>query len=229
MGGENEMKCDVEPVEMSQYSRSRGCWDGPNCFAILGESSRKSVSCPCYVMISLLLIAVTLLAMPAAIIINDGNDNSMRIPPTLAESRLSAGARGRNHERSTAGSSGTVAGKVKAALKEPIVTQIADKQKEKLLLNMLQTLEQVRLPIALACPQILSCVLTLTTNTTTFQKILLHENKMYYSIHTTLQPCDDKCAKMAGRDKETLHLCRMACRKSKAQRMKVTILWETRE
>ena len=174
MGGEKDMKCDVEPVEMSQYSRSRGCWDaGPNCFAILGESSRKSVSCPCYVMVSLLLIAVTLLAMPAAIIINDGNDNSMRIPPTLAESRLSAGARGRSHERSTAGSSGTVAEKVKAALKEPIVTQIADKQKEKLLLNMLQTLEQVAHSTGL--PQMLSCVLTLTTNTTTFQKILLHQ------------------------------------------------------
>ena len=144
---------------MNSFSRRRGCFESGNCWAILGESHRSHGGGGMRAVACLLVVAVALLTLPAALLLDD---NTARMP-SLAESstrdsaasaqvnklakiEVHRGARGRN-VRPDDSKKGVVAERDSPAKglfsEEGLEKSTADK--EKLLLNLLRSLEQVLL------------------------------------------------------------------------------------
>jgi len=147
----------MEQVEMSGFSRHRGCWDSASCWAVLGESrpSERRGNTTRLVIVTL-VVSLALLALPAATLMDGGGqaspmrslvEKSMHTSAeknrllTIAKIELKEGARGARQRAAAAAQhkrSRRVPGLFsKAGLRKSTAA------KEKLLLNLLKNLETV--------------------------------------------------------------------------------------
>jgi len=153
--------------------RRRGCFDGGGCWAVLGETRRTGGSPRGLRLAAGLMVvtAIALLALPAALLLDGGTPRRSLAersthPSADAKARLlkrtqagaaagAAGARGRDQRPAPDAKEAAAAKKGGGAafkgLFSPAGLRGSTVEKEKLLLNLLKSLEQVSRSLVLVC------------------------------------------------------------------------------
>ncbi len=157
----------MEPVEMDNIRsrRPRGCFDGGGCWSVLGETRRTGGSPRGLRLAAGLMVvtAIALLALPAALLLDGGTPRRSLAersthPSADAKARLlkrtkagASGARGRDRSAAPHATAKKNGGAAFKGLFSPAGLRGSTVEKEKLLLNILKSLEQVSRSWVLVC------------------------------------------------------------------------------